>query len=199
MRTYVTGLLAVLTLTLIASAAHAERTFQIIPQAGLTLSTLASEPESLSSKAKVGYMVGGSLRFGSRPFVQPGIYYQRTTIKAEVLDGLTSQTLEDDLGVSSLWIPVQVGINIINADLLDLHINGGPTATIVTSVADNEFGLVKDDYESLVWGAVVGAGVDFAILSVDASYEFGLSKVLKEDNDSKTKQNVFRFAAGLRF
>jgi hypothetical protein len=198
MRSCSIGLLAVLVVSLLAPAAHAERSFQIIPQVGMTMANLASEPEELENSAKVGYMIGGSLRFGARPFIQPGIYYQRTTINATGFDDLTSQTFEDDLGVSSVWIPVQVGINIINGDALDLHVNGGPTATIVTSVADNDFGLEKDDYESVTWGAVVGAGVDFTLISIDASYEFGLSKVLKDDPDD-TKYNVFRLAAGLRF
>jgi len=198
MRWCLRGLAAVVLLTLLAPAVRAERSFQIIPQVGLTMANLASEPDELENSAKVGYMIGGSLRFGARPFLQPGIYYQRTTINATGYDDLTSQTFEDDLGVSSLWIPLQVGINVINGDALDLHVNGGPTATIVTSVSDNEFGLVKDDYESVTWGAVVGAGVDFTLISLDASYEFGLSKVLKDDPDD-TKYNVFRLAAGLRF
>jgi len=198
MRWCLRGLAAVVLLTLLAPAVRAERSFQIIPQVGLTMANLASEPDELENSAKVGYMIGGSLRFGARPFLQPGIYYQRTTINATGYDDLTSQTFEDDLGVSSLWIPLQVGINVINGDALDLHVNGGPTATIVTSVSDNEFGLVKDDYESVTWGAVVGAGVDFTLISLDASYEFGLSKVLKDDPDD-VKYNVFRFAAGLRF
>jgi hypothetical protein len=198
MRWCLRGLAAVVLLTLLAPAVRAERSFQIIPQVGLTMANLASEPEELENSAKVGYFLGGSLRFGARPFLQPGIYYQRTTINATGYDDLTSQTFEDDLGVSSLWIPLQVGINVINGDALDLHVNGGPTATIVTSVSDNEFGLVKDDYESVTWGAVVGAGVDFTLISLDASYEFGLSKVLKDDPDD-TKYNVFRLAAGLRF
>jgi len=198
MRWCLRGLAAVVLLTLLAPAVRAERSFQIIPQVGLTMANLASEPDELENSAKVGYMIGGSLRFGARPFLQPGIYYQRTTINATGYDDLTSQTFEDDLGVSSLWIPLQVGINVINGDALDLHVNGGPTATIVTSVSDNEFGLVKDDYESVTWGAVVGVGVDFTLISLDASYEFGLSKVLKDDPDD-TKYNVFRLAAGLRF
>jgi len=198
MRWCLRGLAAVVLLTLLAPAVRAERSFQIIPQVGLTMANLASEPDELENSAKVGYMIGGSLRFGARPFLQPGIYYQRTTINVTGYDDLTSQTFEDDLGVSSLWIPLQVGINVINGDALDLHVNGGPTATIVTSVSDNEFGLVKDDYESVTWGAVVGAGVDFTLISLDASYEFGLSKVLKDDPDD-TKYNVFRLAAGLRF
>ena len=198
MRWCLRGLAAVVLLTLLAPAVRAERSFQILPQVGLTMANLASEPDELENSAKVGYMIGGSLRFGARPFLQPGIYYQRTTINATGYDDLTSQTFEDDLGVSSLWIPLQVGINVINGDALDLHVNGGPTATIVTSVSDNEFGLVKDDYESVTWGAVVGVGVDFTLISLDASYEFGLSKVLKDDPDD-TKYNVFRLAAGLRF
>ena len=198
MRWCLRGLAAVVLLTLLAPAVRAERSFQIIPQVGLTMANLASEPDELENSAKVGYMIGGSLRFGARPFLQPGIYYQRTTINATGYDDLTSQTFEDDLGVSSLWIPLQVGINVINGDALDLHVNGGPTATIVTSVSDNEFGLVKDDYESVTWGAVLGVGVDFTLISLDVSYEFGLSKVLKAE-DEDTKYNVFRLAAGLRF
>jgi hypothetical protein len=198
MRSCFAVLLAVAAVTLVAPAVRAERSFQIIPQAGLTAAALASEPESLTSTAKIGYMLGGSLRFGSRFFVQPGVFYQRTAVTAQSVEDISSITFDDDLGVSSLWIPVQVGVNVIHRDLLDLHLSGGPTATFVTSVSDNDLGLTKDDYESVVWGAVVGVGTDITAVSLDASYEFGLSKVLKTEG-SDTKQNVFRFTVGLRF
>jgi hypothetical protein len=199
MRSPLLALAVVTLLSVVAPAARAERKMQIIPQVGITAANLASEPESLSSSAKVGYMLGGNLRFGTRPFVQPGVFYQRTTIEAQGVNDLTAESFTDNLGVSSFWVPLQIGFNLINSDALDLHVNGGPTATIVTSVADNAFGLVKDDYESLIWGAVVGVGVDFTLVSLDASYEFGLSNVLKDDGGADTKQNVFRFSAGLRF
>jgi hypothetical protein len=199
MRSPLLALAVVTLLSAVAPAAHAERKMQIIPQVGITAANLASAPESLSSSAKVGYMLGGFLRFGSRPYVQPGVFYQSTAFEATGLSDIPAETLTDNLGVNSVWIPVLLGFNIISGDALDLHVNAGPAATIVTSVADNDFGLVKDDYESLIWGAVVGAGVDFTLVSLDASYEFGLSNVLKDDGGADTKQNVFRFSAGLRF
>jgi hypothetical protein len=164
----------------------------------MTFATLASEPVGLSSDGRAGYMIGGSLRFGARPYFQPGLFYQQTKIDAQATDSITLETLEDDLGISSLWIPALVGLSVIHGSAMDVHLAGGPSATIVTSVADNEFGLEKDDLESTTWGAVVGAGVDLALFSFDASYEFGLSNAFKTPEGGDTKQNVFRLSAGLR-
>lgn len=199
MRSCLVGLLAVLICSLVAPAANAGRSFQIVPQIGLTAATLASEPESVTTSAQVGYMIGGSLRFGARPFIQPGIFYQRTAILAEGVSDITAESFEEELGVGSVWIPLQIGFNIVNWSALALHINGGPTATIVTSVAENDLKLEKDDYESVVWGAVVGLGLDFTLISLDLAYEIGLSNVLKDDGGADTKQNVARLSAGLRF
>jgi hypothetical protein len=198
MRAYVACLLAVAAVAILAPAVRAERSWQIIPQVGLNAATLASEPDSLTSSAKVGYMLGGALRFGHRFFVQPGVFYQRTTVTTKSVDEITIEDFEDDLGVGSVWIPLQLGLNIINGSTLDLHVNAGPTGTIVTSVDDNALGLTADDYEDVIWGAVLGAGVDFTLLSLDVSYEVGLSNMLKT-GDSDTKQNAFRLCAGLRW
>lgn len=198
MRAHVACLLALVAVLALASPVGAERSWQIIAQAGLNAATLASEPDSLTSSAKIGYMLGGGLRFGHRFFVQPGIFYQRTTVTTKSVDEIAIEDFEDDLGVGSVWIPVQVGLNIISSSALDLHVNAGPCGTIVTSVDDNALGLTKDDYEDLTWGALVGAGVDFTLLSLDLSYEIGLSNVLKAEG-SDTKQNVARLCAGLRW
>jgi hypothetical protein len=199
MRSVIGSLLVLALVTVLAPAAHAGRSFQIVPQVGITGATLSSAPESLSTSAKIGWMLGGSLRFGSRPYFQPGVFYQQTSLDASAPSDISGDIVDAELGLGSWWVPVLVGFNVINGEQLDLHLHAGPSATIVSSVKDNPYGVTKDDYESMWWGAVVGAGVDISLISIDVSYEFGLSKILKDDPGSDTKQNVARLTAGLRF
>ena len=93
---------------------------------------------------------------------------------------------------------MHVGINLSpDPGAAGLRLYAGPTVTIVTSVADNDFGIVKDDYESTIWGGVLGAGVDVSTLTIDVNYEVGLSKVFKADDDAK--QSVLRGLVGFKF
>ena len=158
--------------------------------------------DSLSDEARVGYGLGGFLRVGDRWFFQPGIFLQKTSIQLQNLDSSVSD-IEDDLGVSSVFIPVLFGFHIVDLGVVRLRGNAGPAATFVTAVDDNPFGLTKDAYEDLIWGGVLGAGADIAIVTVDVGYEIGFSNVFNQDQpgfaNAEAKQNVWRLGAGLRF
>jgi hypothetical protein len=166
------------------------------PQIGVSGSQLSSDPPEAEQSARVGWQIGGFLRAGQRFYIQPGLFYQQTTINLQT-DDSNPEDIEDDLGISGIHIPALVGFNITSSPAFTLRANGGPSATIITSVKDNEFDLEKDQFEDLTWGAIVGVGADISMFTLDASYEFGMTDSVKDSDDSK--QNVGRFSAGLKF
>lgn len=172
----------------------------INPQLTLNFSRYSTDADSVANEARVGYGLGGFVRVGAgRAYFQPGVFYQKTTINL-VDESVTTSQLEDELGVTSFWIPATLGVYIVDAGMFNLRGTAGPAVSFVTSVKDNQFGLEKDDYKSLIWGGVVGLGADIAMVSVDLSYEFGLSDVFEEAIDGENaKQNTFRAGVGLVF
>jgi hypothetical protein len=98
---------------------------------------------------------------------------------------------------------VHFGYNLSSGDAMSMgslgfRVYGGPSATMIMDVDDNAFLIEKDDYKDTIWGAQVGAGLDLSSVTIDASYEWGLSNVFKNDTDDK-KQNVARGMVGLKF
>ena len=136
-------------------------------------------------------MIGANVRFGGMPYISPGLYLQKTALEITELGSLTASDVTDVVGVSSVYIPVKVGVS-----LAGLRIFAGPALTIVTSVQDNTLGKTKDDYEDTHTGLEAGLGFNIAIVTLDFSYEKGLSKVYKE---SDAKQDVVRLLAGIQF
>lgn len=192
-----------LALTLVLPAA-AQAAVVFNPQLQVNASNFSTEDaDSIQDEARAGFGLGGFVRFGSgRAFFQPGVFYQETTINL-VDETVTLNQLEDELGVTSFWIPATLGIYIIQSETFNLRGTAGPAATIVTDVKDNPFGLEKEDYEDVVFGGVLGIGADFWIVTADLSYELGFSNVFDQNQpglaDAEAKQNTWRFGAGLRF
>ena len=177
----------------------AAKNVMINPQAGVTFTHYTSDPNKITNSARVGYSLGGNLRLGGKLYVSPGAYYQRTSTQITEKDSLTLATIRDVVGVNAVYIPLKLGVNLssnaASAGSFGLRLYGGPSMTLVTSVSSNTLGLTKADYEGTSYGLEAGAGLDLSALTLDLSYEKGLSKVLQGSN---TKQQVIRATLGFR-
>jgi hypothetical protein len=184
-----------------AATAHAQSDFVINPQIGMTLSRLSTDPGDFHRSSRVGYQFGGFLRLGERTYLQPGVFWIRSGTKLEGRDAVTTELVKSSTDVQGFYIPVALGADIAGGEALKLRANLGGSATIVTTVNSNDFGLTKDDFKSVIWSARVGVGVDVTNLTFDAAYDLGLSNVFKSQPDfsSDAKNNIFTLTAGLKF
>ncbi len=185
----------------LAAPSHA-KSVVINPQAGVVGANLTSDAAEIDDQARLGYQVGGQVRLGGKGYVAPGVFFQHSSLEATEVDDATLDEVTDNLEVNSVVVPVDLGYNFakgngMDTDVVGVRVFGGPTLTMVTDVDENALGVSKDDYESTVLGARLGAGVDVASLTIDAHYEFGLSNTFKSDED--TKQNAARATLGIKF
>ena len=178
----------------------AAKDFVFNPQAGLTASHRSNDPADITTSARVGYTLGANLRFGSgKVYLAPGAYLQRANIQTTQKDTLTTDTLEDIVGVQSVHVPLLVGLNMSDNPTgagLGFRLFGGPTLTVVTGVQDNDFGVEKDDFKSTHAGIMGGAGFDLSRLTVDVSYESSLGDVME---NSDASQQSLRAVFGIKF
>lgn len=141
--------------------------------------------------AKVGAQIGGSVAFGKKFYVEPGVFYSVRSTNFTT----TSQT--DDLSskIKGIRVPVSVGVGLLGNEesLAELRIFGGGSGFFVTGTENAD----KDAVKSPSWGAFVGAGVDIWILYLDASYEFSLSEASSAWSDSKAR--TMYLTLGLKF
>lgn len=180
------ALLASIALTGVAAAGM----LHLNPQLAISATNQQTDEPQVSDQSKVGYMIGANVRFGAMPYFSPGIYYQKTALEI-TLDSLNVSEITDVVGANSVYLPLKVGVV-----LAGLRIFAGPSLTIMTSVEDNSLGITKDDYNDTHTGLEAGVGFNIAIVTLDFSYEMGLSDVYK---DVDAKHDVARFLAGIQF
>ena len=187
-------------LFIISPASNAFSQLIVNPQVGISASTLSTDPDNLESAARFGYQVGLSLRFGEKLHIQPGVYWQRssTELKEEIP---SPQELNDSIDLDAILATVTIGYTLFDTDPFNIRINGGLNATSIFNVEDTEFDDLVD-FNTILVGAPLGVGADlFNILSVDLSYEFGLTSLFDQvfGLDVDVTNNVFRLNVGLLF
>ena len=170
------------------------------PQIGISASVLSTDPDSLQSSARFGYQVGLSLRFGETFYIQPGLYWQRSS--TELKDEFPSpEELNDSIDLDAILASIHVGYYAINTDPVTLRLQAGLNGTSIVQVEDTEFDEIVD-FNTILLGAPVGVGVDlFGFLSADLTYELGLTSLFDQvfGLDVDVTNNVFRFNVGLLF
>ena len=173
---------------------------EIKPGIGVNWSRYTTDPGDWESSLRAGWHLGGSIGFGDEFYIEPGIFWVKRGSELVTKENAANPNYKLDLDMHALKIPVHVGFHLLGKEAggFGLRIFGGPAINIVTSVTeDASIGLTKDDYSSIIWGIDVGAGIDIAMFYLEANYEFGLTKVFKDD-PNEAKNNVFMFTAGIR-
>ena len=168
----------------------------INPVVGVNSARLTDDPGDWKHNSRWGYQLGLNLRIGDAFYIQPGAHYMKWGHELQGPKDVIDDPREviDNVDINGLHFPVLIGVKLGGG--LDLRLNAGGAVTIVTSVGDNEFGIEKEDFNSTIFGAIAGVGIDIFIVSVDLTYELGLTKLYK---DQDVKKNVFRLTAGLVF
>jgi hypothetical protein len=147
----------------------------IKPAVGFNLTDFSKNPENGKFKSKVGYQVGGSVAFGKKVYIEPGLFYVRKSTKFAD-ESTAPQNINYD--ISGILIPVSVGAAFIGNQNSIFGLRGfaGASAFLMTTIKD----LDRHDFKTANWGAFAGLGVDIAFLFVDAKYEWSLTNLQKD-------------------
>jgi len=162
----------------------------------LTVGVLGTTYQNVDNgdySAQVGAEGGLGVRFGQRFWIQPGVYYQRTSqeyTQANLPQG------EVTLDRSQLHVPIAFGFSLIQFDPLDIHLYAGPSGTILLT-HNSVAGISKEDFNDASLGINLGVGVDVWILSLDVYADFGVTNAFRTmSNDSRLSTVGIR--AGLK-
>lgn len=167
----------------------------IKPAAGINLTDFSKAPSTGKYKSKVGYQLGGSVAFGKKVYIEPGLFYVRKS--TEYVHEGSGQNQDIKYDISGIRIPVSVGFNLVGNEksLIGLRAFGGGSAFLLTHIKD----LDKDDFKSASWGVFAGAGLDITIVFVEAKYEWSLTNVQKDVNQIEIGKSRSLFVnAGVR-
>lgn len=141
--------------------------------------------------AKVGTQIGGSVAFGKKFYVEPGVFY---SVRATEFTSSTDTEMKDGK-IKGIRVPVAVGVGVLGNEesFAELRVFGGGSGFFKTGVENFD----EDKVKSPSWGAFVGAGVDIWLLYLDASYEFSFSEASSVMPDSKAR--TMYLTVGLKF
>lgn len=180
---------------LLAGMLHAQT--GIKPAVGLNLTDWTYDDASGEFKARPGWQVGGSVAFGKKIYVEPGIFY---TGKATdfIVTNSSSGFDEFKADLTGIRVPVGVGLNLVGHEktMFGLRGFGGFSGFFVTDVSDD---IEKDDVNSAQWGTFAGVGLDIWLIFLDMSYEWSLTNVQKDVSQIDFgKTRTFYLNAGIR-
>ncbi len=141
-----------------------------------------------------GMMLGAFARINIKKwYIQPELNYVKR--KSESSESLMGSNIFPTIETKSIDIPVLLGYKIVKLPLFKLRAFAGPVASfniddkIKTTLGDIEGG----DFNSAVWNAKFGAGIDVWKLTLDIDYEVGLSDVAED-----LKGNMVNVTLGFR-
>lgn len=232
--------LLIAALLMMGSAAFAGGGFDIAigPKVGYQTAKLSYQKADIKSSFSNHFTAGlfGRVTIG-RIYVQPEVLYFKTS---NIFDGHvtgvgsnnlfnlpTGANVNLTLNQMNLQVPVMVGINILDLDIVTLRAQAGPTANFVlksqtiydkTYTLNGQQGEIENtttdqdfDTKSISWGVQAGLGVDLLKrITLDINYNFGVSKMFDALNETtlgetfdfsnidNTKQNMFMVTLGIK-
>lgn len=188
-----------LVLALLLVGTNLSAQLRVNPKVGVNFSGIDAKLNDINAEARVGWNAGIDFRFGKALFFNPGIHYYNYTARLlKDVDNPNDVDIREETTIRNLKIPVNIGLKLTGNDgLLQIYAKGGAAATYTLGVQEkNGFAFDKDSLKDWTFGANVGLGVDILFLTIDATYEIGLTDFF---NDVEGKNNVFTLSAGLKF
>lgn len=185
-------ILQVLTLLLFLSSGYSQTTIK--PGIGFNITDFSTSPDG-TAKGKLGYQIGGSIAFGKKVYIEPGVFYAG---KSTDFTASNQTTVTFHADIKGIRVPVAIGINVLGNEKSFLSIRGfgGASAFFITSVGD---GIDKSMLNTTNYGLFAGAGIDIFKLFIDASYEWSLTNIQKDLSSIDVgKSRSFFLSAGLR-
>ena len=232
--------LLIAALLMMGSAAFAGGGFDLAigPKVGYQTARLSYQKADIKSSFSNHFTAGlfGRVTLG-RLYVQPEVLYFKTSnifeghvtgVESDNLFNLpTGANVNLTLNQMNLQVPIMVGVNILDLDIVTLRAQAGPTANFVlksqtiydkTYTIDGQQSEIANtttdqdfDTKAISWGIQAGLGVDvLKRITLDINYNFGLSKMFDALNETtlgetfdfsnidNTKQNTFMVTLGIK-
>lgn len=169
------------------------------PLVGFNSSRLQTDFDNIKEEAKANFLFGVFLRMGSKIYFQPELLY---TTKGGTLKAEDTNNGETNVKLRQMQIPALVGFRIINLELANIRVMGGPSAGFIIDKDVSAGDLVQDpvqaeDFKDVMWGFQLGTGVDVLFMTLDVRYEFGLNDIYKPSGDN-VRNNLWHISLGFK-
>ncbi|MFN8133975.1 MAG: hypothetical protein U0Z17_01630 [Bacteroidales bacterium] len=170
---------------------------EIILYAGTNFTELGSSG-AYESNAEPGLQLGAYYKQGRLFYWQAGFRYANAQIGYKPGNSPAGTEFEI-LSVSEVDIPLTLGTNVTSFmnRLLSVRIFASAVPSFTVKVADNSFGIKKENVNSFILYGQGGLGINVAFMIIEAGYNYGFNELLEGNTDSKPGQ--FFINLGFRF
>lgn len=209
-----------------ATIANAQFDICIGPKLGYQTTKLSVKKDNIKSDFKGNMTFGVYGRVTIKKFViQPELLYFKSGKMFEVslLDNSTTSFLPDvkptiTINQSNLALPVFLGYQFLDLDLIKMRANAGPVFYFAVGKTEYVYPdiLTGDDKsvktqdaptEGMTMGAALNLGIDVWKFTLDVNYSLGLTDVFDDEievggyeiSGDDTKQNIFTVTLGFKF
>jgi hypothetical protein len=169
---------------------------KLILYAGPNVGTLRVESNDLSNESVTGFHAGISWRTKGFLYSQFGLRYNNPVYS--ILPAGARDSGDYKFSVSSIDVPITLGLNILSATDKVLNLRGFISAvpSFNIGVGDNDYQVDKDDIETFVFYGQLGIGVDVLFLVFELGYNYGFNDLFK-DVKSKPGQGFLNIGVRL--
>lgn len=146
------------------------------------------------------YLAGAFVRLNlGRLYLQPEAYFNTKGGIIRPTSNKLTTSASTIFDYQTIDFPVLIGIKLINRDLINLRIHGGPVFSYVTvnSFTTEISNFNTADLNNRYVGWQLGAGIDFWFLTIDARIE-NSSNIMSQTSDYKIRNRVYLLSAGIK-
>ena len=148
----------------------------VVLAAGVSMAYTDNPATSAKGQFISGYHGSLTGRLGADNwYLRPGIeLHKMKLLPKKILDPFS-----DDPSMYLLKFPAQIGVRLLKKDNFNVRIAGGLQFTYTVSVQKNSLDLDLNTITENQFGALIGAGMDLGVMTIDVNFEKGLTELYK--------------------
>lgn len=169
--------------------------FDLGPKVGLNVSKLSVHVDDYNDETVNNVNFGAYARLNlGRIYLQPEAYY---TNKGGMIEEVGMSTI-NEFDLKTVDIPVLLGIKIINKEIFNLRVMGGPMFSYVTDKKYEGGAFSSANIKDNFMGWQYGAGIDFLMFTFDVRVESSSDIITDIPDFSDSKSKSFILSLGIR-
>lgn len=188
--------------------------FELGLKASASMSSLTTNIEDYENAFKSGFQAGIYTRIGKKLHLQPEIYFGGKS--GELTYNVQTEgpvlTVKETVTLSTVDVPVLVGLTILDPPAVKIRLQAGPVASFVVNkdfdvtldgVSEEPGDEYREAWSNMNWALQFGAGVDVLFMTIDLRYELGLSNMYNQPESAPNSHetinnNLFLVSVGFR-
>lgn len=186
----------------LACPSFAQSPVTLGPKIGVNVTNFLSDDHRLTENAVLGYVGGLFVRVNlGKAYIQPEGYFtskgSNLAFRPDPNDPHSGEA-NGKVRLTSLDVPLLLGVKLIDAKAFNLRLMGGPVASFVLKENRNDLSLFESQsytYNRSNIGFQAGLGFDIGNVTFDARYEGGLNHINKTFNQ---RTSLFQFSVGFK-